>query len=116
MRAQGLASEADLDRLGLGERTAAQRRAVAGQVARGTDFAEAFARKFVADKFGAATTHWSKLADRVARGVGNPCPLLLIGLPETILEDVPVESGALADGPGLFDLDGYSAAISVPEL
>ncbi len=87
MQAHMLDSESDLDRLGIGERTAAQRRAVAGQVARGVPFAEAFARKFVADKFGAATTHWTKLEDRVARGVGNPCPLLLIGLPDHILTD-----------------------------
>jgi hypothetical protein len=87
MEAEGLASEADLDRLGISERTGAQRRAVAGQVARGVPFAEAFARKFVADKFGAATTHWAKLEDRISRGVGNPCPLLLIGLPEAVLAD-----------------------------
>jgi len=49
--------------------------------------AEAFARKFVADKFGAATTHWAKLEERISRGVGNPCPLLLIGLPESVLAD-----------------------------
>ncbi|MEO0944576.1 MAG: restriction endonuclease, partial [Pseudomonadota bacterium] len=47
----------------------------------------AFAHKFVADKFGQATTHWSKLEDRVNRGVGNPCPLVLIGLPASILVD-----------------------------
>ena len=82
-----LKSEDDLDRLGIGARTTAQRRAVAQQVARGMPIPEAFARKFVADKFGQATTHWSKLEDRVARGVGNPCPLLLIGLPEQILVD-----------------------------
>jgi hypothetical protein len=41
--------------------------------------------KFVADKFGEATTHWRKLEDRVHRGVGNPCPLVLIGLPDTIV-------------------------------
>lgn len=87
MRAAGLASEADVDRLGLSARTAAQRRLVADQVARGVPFADAFARKFVADKFGQATTHWSKLEDRVMRGVGNPCPLLLIGLPNAILTD-----------------------------
>ena len=85
MRAQGLASEEELDRLGIGARTAAQRKAVADQVARGVPFADAFARKFVADKFGQATTHWSKLEDRVQRGVGNPCPLLLIGLPARVL-------------------------------
>ena len=85
MKAEKLSSEGDLDRLGIGARTAAQRRNVADQVARGVPFAEAFARKFVADKFGQATTHWAKLEDRVGRGVGNPCPLLLIGLPATIL-------------------------------
>src|SRR6056297_1717896 len=58
MMVQGLNGEDDLDRLGIGTRTASQRRAVADQVARGTPFAEAFARKFVADKFGQATTHW----------------------------------------------------------
>ena len=87
MRRRGLAGEEDLDRLGIGPRTAAQRRAVADQVARGVPFAEAFARKFVADKFGQATTHWSKLEDRVMRGVGNPCPLLLIGLPDSLIVD-----------------------------
>ncbi len=87
MTAQGLTSEGDLDRLGIGTRTAAQRKAVADQVARGMSFSEAFARKFVADKFGQATTHWSKLEDRVLRGVGNPCPLLLIGLPDAIVTD-----------------------------
>lgn len=49
-------------------------------------FRDAFSRKFVADKFGEATTHWRKLEDRVHRGVGNPCPLLLIGLPDSIVE------------------------------
>ncbi|MCG6883577.1 MAG: restriction endonuclease [Silicimonas sp.] len=86
MQAAGLTSEDDLDRLGIGARTVAQQRAVAEQVARGVPFAEAFARKFVADKFGQATTHWTKLDERVRRGVGNPCPLLLVGLPEELLE------------------------------
>jgi hypothetical protein len=48
-------------------------------------FSEGWARAFVADKFGEATTHWRKLEDRVRRGVGNPCPLLLIGIPESVL-------------------------------
>ena len=43
-------------------------------------FREVFVSKFVADKFGEATTHWRKLEDRVHRGVGNPCPLVLIGI------------------------------------
>lgn len=48
-------------------------------------FAAGWARAFVSDKFGEATTHWRKLEDRVKRGVGNPCPLLLIGLPKDIV-------------------------------
>lgn len=87
MKAARLEDEVDLDRLGIGTRTAAQKKTVADQVARGVPFGDAFARKFVADKFGQATTHWSKLEDRVSRGVGNPCPLLLIGLPNAILTD-----------------------------
>lgn len=56
-------------------------------------FADAWADNFVSNKFGAATTHWSKLQDRLARGVGNPCPLLLIGLPASIVtqDSGPVE-------------------------
>ncbi len=50
-------------------------------------FCKAFSKRFVADKFGEATTHWRKLDDRVRRGVGNPCPLLLIGLPRSIIVD-----------------------------
>ena len=80
-----LTGEDDLERLGIAARTVSQRKVVADQVARGVPFAEAFANKFVADKFGQATTHWSKLESRVQRGVGNPCPLLLIGLPNSIL-------------------------------
>lgn len=87
LRNNGLNSEEDLERLGLAGRTPAQRRAVAQQVARGVPFVEAFARKFTSDKFGQATTHWAKLEDRINRGVGNPCPLLLIGLPDTIIVD-----------------------------
>ena len=49
-------------------------------------FAKAWAHAFVADKFGEATTHWRKLEDRVKRGVGNPCPLLLIGIPLHVVE------------------------------
>jgi hypothetical protein len=66
---------------GMKRRTDRQVQAVERLVAGGAEFAEAFARTFVADKFGQATTHWRKLSDRVSRGVGNPCPLLLVGLP-----------------------------------
>lgn len=48
-------------------------------------FEEGWAHAFVADKFGEATTHWRKLEDRVRRGVGNPCPLLLIGIPKEVV-------------------------------
>lgn len=49
-------------------------------------FERGWARTFVADKFGEATTHWRKLEDRVHRGVGNPCPLLLIGIPRSVVK------------------------------
>ena len=68
--------------------TAKQKKAIAGRVDRKRDpipFRRAWVEKFVGDKYGAATTHWSKLEDRVSRGVGNPCPLLLIGLPASIV-------------------------------
>jgi len=48
-------------------------------------FEEGWAHAFVSDKFGEATTHWRKLEDRVQRGVGNPCPLLLIGIPKDVV-------------------------------
>ena len=51
----------------------------------GGDFVTEWARIFVQDKFGSATTHWKKLQDRINRGVGNPCPLLLIGIPATVV-------------------------------
>ncbi|MDE0507946.1 MAG: BglII/BstYI family type II restriction endonuclease [Gammaproteobacteria bacterium] len=47
------------------------------------DFVTRWSRAFVQDKFGTATTHWEKLLERINRGVGNPCPLLLIGIPES---------------------------------
>lgn len=48
-------------------------------------FEDGWAHAFVGDKFGEATTHWRKLEDRVRRGVGNPCPLLLIGIPRQVI-------------------------------
>ncbi len=74
--------------------TSRQRRAILSYVERARNplpFRDAFAAKFVADKFGEATTHWRKLEDRIRRGVGNPCPLVTIGLPASIVtfgEDV----------------------------
>lgn len=48
-------------------------------------FEEGWAHAFVSDKFGEATTHWRKLEERVRRGVGNPCPLLLVGIPKQVV-------------------------------
>lgn len=66
--------------------TRPQRQQIDRQVAAGRPFSQAWASKFVADKYGMATTHWSKLMDRVSRGVGNPCPLVLVGLPPAIID------------------------------
>ncbi len=89
LRAMGVDGEEGLAALGVKARTDRQRRAVARAVAPGRDFAAAFTPSFVADKFGAATTHWAKLEDRIARGVGAPCPLLLLGLPAGVVVPHP---------------------------
>ena len=68
--------------------TPKQRANILKRVVRNKDpvpFATAWADNFVGNKFGQATTHWSKLMHRVEREVGNPCPLLLIGLPASII-------------------------------
>lgn len=62
-----------------------QRKLIEKQTQAKGSFAEGWAHVFVADKFGEATTHWAKLMDRVQRGVGNPCPLLLMGIPKGVL-------------------------------
>lgn len=70
------------------EPTSRQRRAIETRINRKKEpltFREAFVDKFVGDKFGEATTHRRKLEDRVHRGVGNPCPLVLIGLPDSVV-------------------------------
>jgi len=65
--------------------TRRQQREIERRVARSNSFADAWVSVFRADKFGEATTHWKKLEDRVVRGAGNPCPLLLIGLPAAVV-------------------------------
>ncbi|WP_370086889.1 BglII/BstYI family type II restriction endonuclease [Ekhidna sp.] len=40
----------------------------------------AIARKIYTSKFGSTTTHMDKLHLRINRGVGNPCPLIMIGI------------------------------------
>lgn len=84
---QAIDSHQDMDRIGLNP-TKRQITEVMKRANRKKDpvsFRDAWASHFVSDKFGAATTHWSKLQDRVQRGVGNPCPLVLIGLPPSII-------------------------------
>lgn len=96
----------DLEGLGL-DPTRRQRAAVAKRVGRARnpmDFATAWSSHFVQDKYGAATTHWRKLQDRVHRGVGNPCPLLLIGLPASIVSFDPDARIEPIDGEGSDDI------------
>jgi len=62
-----------------------QRQFIERAMAAKGSFEKGWAHAFVSDKFGEATTHWKKLEDRVHRGVGNPCPLLLIGLPNSMV-------------------------------
>ncbi|HEY1752212.1 MAG TPA: BglII/BstYI family type II restriction endonuclease [Caulobacteraceae bacterium] len=79
--------------------TRRQQAGVEQRMRSGLGFAEAWARNFVQDKFGQATTHWRKLEDRVHRGVGNPCPLLLIGLPASIISfGENLDVAAIAEG------------------
>lgn len=85
--ARQISSFADLVAWGY-EPTSKQRRAIEKRMTRKQNaltFRDAFVDKFVSDKFGEATTHWRKLDDRVRRGVGNPCPLVLIGLPAEVV-------------------------------
>jgi len=85
---QNIQSFDDLERLQIGI-TPKQKRAITARITRARNpvlFKDAWADKFVGDKYGEATTHWSKLISRINRGVGNPCPLLLIGLPASIVK------------------------------
>lgn len=83
---EGIQGFADLKARGFKRPTERQELIVDERVARGETFPQAWAKMFFADKYGMATTHWSKLQDRIARGVGNPCPLVLIGLPAQIVD------------------------------
>lgn len=65
--------------------TPRQRSQIEARTERLGDFRKAWVSWFVSDKYGEATTHWRKLQDRVARGVGNPCPLVLIGIPNSVV-------------------------------
>jgi hypothetical protein len=67
--------------------TRRQREAIEKRVKAGASFVDAWVSVFSSDKFGEATTHWRKLDNRVTRGGGNPCPLVLIGLPARIVSE-----------------------------
>lgn len=95
IRAEGITDAGALKAWGMKQRTERQMAMLAGPVERQVPFADAFAQSFVADKFGTATTHWAKLEDRIKRGVGNPCPLLLIGLPLAAVTDYSAASPEL---------------------
>lgn len=75
---------ADLAKYGY-EPTSKQRDKLEKSLQKNPNIAEVWSKIFTSDKFGQATTHWRKLQDRVSRGVGNPCPLVLIGLPLSII-------------------------------
>jgi len=84
----GFVDESEMvETFGMKVRTKRQRDAVQKLLDRNVPFSAAFSRQFVNDKFGQATTHWNKLKDRIDRGVGNPCPLLLIGLPASVVAE-----------------------------
>ena len=90
----------DVRGLGLAP-TRRQQQDVERRTRNGATFRDAWAQVFVSDKYGQATTHWRKLEARVRRGVGNPCPLLLIGLPSSIVtfgENLDLESFAPDEG------------------
>lgn len=80
-----LARIEDLDRFGYAP-TERQKNLIRTRCESGTSFADAWVGVFKADKFGEATTHWRKLTDRIDRGTGNPCPLLLLGLPLAVVQ------------------------------
>ena len=100
---QQISSYEDVDRIGLSP-TRRQKTDVLRRVQRKRNpipFRQAWVDSFVSDKFGSATTHWAKLEDRVLRGVGNPCPLVLIGLPASIVtfgEDPAAVGKLLSEG------------------
>lgn len=73
-------SDARLQELGI-ERTRRQLAVVRRRVARGgVSYPDAWAKAFKDDKHRTATTHWSKLTDRLDRGMGSPCPIIGIGI------------------------------------
>jgi hypothetical protein len=83
----GINSFDDLDRLGI-ELTATKKKAIKKRTERlnsPISFTVAWRDNFISNKYGASQTYWRKLTDRVDRGVGNPCPLLLVGIPDSVI-------------------------------
>jgi hypothetical protein len=84
--------------------TAKQKALIQRQVTRTRkpkEFVQAWTDKFVSDKFGTATTHWSKLMERIGRGVGSPCPLVLVGIPSSMItfgEDPEIVKKLIEEG------------------
>jgi hypothetical protein len=99
---RGLNSHEAVSTFGM-SRTARQNREVERRIKAGQSYEEAWASQFVSDKYGQATTHWSKLEDRIHRGVGNPCPLVLVGLPSNIV--------TFHEGLQLADIEGEDEAL-----
>ena len=83
---EGILSFDDLKARGFKRPTERQEEIVRLRLERQEPFAAAWSAMFFQDKYGMATTHWSKLQDRISRGVGNPCPLVMIGLPPSIVD------------------------------
>lgn len=54
---------------------------------RNGDLTKSVSKKLYNDKYGEATTHLKKLEARINRGLGNPCPLILIGIGKERLKE-----------------------------
>ena len=109
---KGLAGHPDLEAIGLNPTRRQQAGVDRRMASSGASFPEAWAANFVADKYGQATTHWGKLEDRVHRGVGNPCPLVLIGLPSAIVTfDEGIDLDAVADEDEAQEAEGISPSM-----
>lgn len=51
----------------------------------GLDFSDVWAKQFVQSKFGTTTTHVGKLKKQIDRGVGGLLPIILIGIPRSVV-------------------------------
>jgi hypothetical protein len=85
--ANSISSIADLTPFGLAPTRRQSREIERYQQRNQCDFTEAWATCFIRDKFGTATTHWTKLKSRIDRGVGSPCPIVAIGIPLSCVVD-----------------------------